>query len=75
MLGTNGLFARIGHAGYKPKDIVVLTDDSPHQRSQPTRKNIIDAMHWLVRDARPHDALFVHCAPCRYFRFILFDVG
>ncbi|KAJ7257089.1 peptidase C14 [Mycena rebaudengoi] len=50
----------VRHAGYKPKDIVVLTDDSPHQRSQPTRKNIIDAMHWLVRDARPHDALFVH---------------
>jgi hypothetical protein len=40
----------------------VLTDDSPYPRSQPTRKNIIDAMHWLVRDARPHDALFFHCA-------------
>ncbi|KAJ7664261.1 caspase domain-containing protein [Mycena rosella] len=46
--------------GYKAEDIVVLTDDSPHARSQPTRQNIIDAMHWLVRDARPHDALFFH---------------
>lgn len=72
MLGINGLSAWIGRAGYKAKDIVILTDDSPHERLQPTRKNIIDAMHWLVRDARPHDALFVHCASCR---FIPFDVG
>ncbi|KAJ7302298.1 caspase domain-containing protein [Mycena albidolilacea] len=50
----------VRRAGYKAKDIVILTDDSPHQRLQPTHKNIIDAMHWLVRDARPHDALFVH---------------
>ncbi|KAF7312076.1 hypothetical protein MIND_00219800 [Mycena indigotica] len=46
--------------GYKPEDIVVLTDDSPHQRAQPTRRNMIDAMHWLVKDARPHDSLFFH---------------
>ncbi|KAJ7115378.1 caspase domain-containing protein [Mycena epipterygia] len=50
----------IRRAGYKAEDIVVLTDDSPHPRSQPTRQNIIDAMQWLVRDARPHDALFFH---------------
>ncbi|KAJ7670750.1 peptidase C14, caspase domain-containing protein [Mycena polygramma] len=50
----------VRHAGYKAEDIVVLTDDSPHARSQPTRQNIIDAMRWLVRDARPHDALFFH---------------
>ncbi|KAJ6623271.1 caspase domain-containing protein [Mycena sp. CBHHK59/15] len=46
--------------GYKAEDIVILTDDAPHARSQPTRRNIIDAMRWLVRDARPHDALFFH---------------
>ncbi|KAJ7268509.1 caspase domain-containing protein [Mycena rebaudengoi] len=46
--------------GYRPEDIVVLTDDSPHRRSQPTRQNIIDAMRWLVRDAHMHDALFFH---------------
>ncbi|KAJ7912081.1 peptidase C14, caspase domain-containing protein [Mycena leptocephala] len=50
----------VRRGGYKAEDIVVLTDDSPYPRSQPTRKNIIDAMHWLVRDARPHDALFFH---------------
>ncbi|KAJ7073307.1 caspase domain-containing protein [Mycena belliarum] len=46
--------------GYKAEDIVVLTDDSPHPRAQPTRKNILDAMRWLVSDARPHDSLFFH---------------
>ncbi|KAF7327468.1 Histone acetyltransferase [Mycena kentingensis (nom. inval.)] len=50
----------VRQCGYKPENIVVLTDDSPHQRSLPTRRNIIDAMHWLVKDARPHDSLFFH---------------
>ncbi|KAJ6529206.1 caspase domain-containing protein [Mycena capillaripes] len=50
----------VRRAGYKAEDIVVLTDDSPYPRSQPTRKNIIEAMKWLVRDAHPHDALFFH---------------
>jgi uncharacterized caspase-like protein len=26
----------------------------------PTRANIIDAMKWLVKDARKHDSLFFH---------------
>ncbi|KAJ7734163.1 peptidase C14 [Mycena maculata] len=50
----------VRHAGYRAKDIVMLTDDCPHQRGQPTRQNIIDGMRWLMRDARPHDALFFH---------------
>ncbi|KAJ7034624.1 caspase domain-containing protein [Mycena alexandri] len=50
----------VRRAGYKAEDIVVLTDDSPHARGLPTRKNIIDAMHWLVRGAQTHDALFFH---------------
>ncbi|KAJ6628363.1 peptidase C14, caspase domain-containing protein [Mycena sp. CBHHK59/15] len=50
----------IRRAGYKAENIVLLTDESPRRRSQPTRKNIVDAMHWLVRDARPQDALFFH---------------
>ncbi|KAJ7084707.1 caspase domain-containing protein [Mycena epipterygia] len=50
----------IRRVGYKAEEIVVLTDDSPYPRSQPTRQNIIDAMQWLVRDARPHDTLFFH---------------
>ncbi|KAG8213122.1 metacaspase-1 [Butyriboletus roseoflavus] len=49
----------LGH-GYKEQDMVTLTDDSPHPRGQPTRQNMIDAMHWLVRDARPNDSIFFH---------------
>lgn len=47
--------------GYKKEDIVILTDDAPDPRSKPTRVNILDAMHWLVKDAQPNDSLFFHC--------------
>ncbi|KAJ7610116.1 caspase domain-containing protein [Roridomyces roridus] len=50
----------VEHAGYRPEEIVVLTDDSPNPRGQPTRKNMIKAMKWLVRGAKPDDALFFH---------------
>ncbi|KAH8100814.1 caspase domain-containing protein [Cristinia sonorae] len=46
--------------GYKQEDIVVLTDDAQNPRQIPTKKNIIDAMQWLVRGAQPNDALFLH---------------
>ncbi|KAI8973088.1 caspase domain-containing protein [Trametes punicea] len=46
--------------GYRAGDIEVLTDDSSDTRRLPTRNNIIDAMHRLVRDAHPHDSLFFH---------------
>lgn len=38
----------------------MLTDDSKNPREQPTRQNILDAMRWLVRNAKPHDSLFFH---------------
>ncbi|KAJ7615547.1 hypothetical protein FB45DRAFT_1035525 [Roridomyces roridus] len=38
----------VEHAGYWPEEIVVLTDDSPNPRGQPTRKNMIKAMKWLL---------------------------
>ena len=41
-------------------DMVVLTDDSPDPRSQPTKDNLLRAMKWLVSDVRPHDSLFFH---------------
>ncbi|KAJ7447781.1 caspase domain-containing protein [Mycena galericulata] len=50
----------VRHANYRPEDIVVLTDDCPHARGQPTRENMLDGMRWLVRGAQPHDALFFH---------------
>lgn len=45
---------------YKREDMVILTDDQQNPRSQPTKQNIIQAMHWLVKDAQPTDSLFFH---------------
>jgi len=50
----------INQYGYRKDDIVILTDDSPNPRQKPTRENIVQAMHWLVRGAAPHDSLFFH---------------
>ncbi|CZS92586.1 probable Metacaspase-1 [Rhynchosporium graminicola] len=38
--------------GYKRDDMVLLTDDQQNPMSQPTKQNILRAMHWLVKDAR-----------------------
>jgi len=46
--------------GYKQEDIVMLTDDAQNPRQLPTKQNILQAMQWLVRDARPNDSLFFH---------------
>jgi hypothetical protein len=46
--------------GYKREDMVLLTDDQSNPVMQPTRANIIRAMQWLVKDAQPNDALFLH---------------
>lgn len=40
--------------------MVILTDDQQNPMSQPTKQNILRAMHWLVKDARPNDSLFFH---------------
>ena len=50
----------VTHFGYKREDMVILTDDQQNPMSQPTKQNILRAMHWLVKDARPNDALFFH---------------
>ena len=34
-------------------------DDGEHE--DPTHSNIIDGIRWLVGDAQPGDALFMHC--------------
>jgi AMMECR1 domain-containing protein len=47
-------------ANYGFHEICILTDDSTDPRGQPTRKNMINGMKWLVRDARPGDAFFFH---------------
>ncbi|KAJ5692727.1 hypothetical protein N7462_002150 [Penicillium macrosclerotiorum] len=46
--------------GYRREDMVILTDDQRNPMSIPTKQNIIRAMHWLVKDAQPHDSLFIH---------------
>ncbi|KAK0305562.1 Ca(2+)-dependent cysteine protease [Friedmanniomyces endolithicus] len=45
---------------YKREDMVILTDDQQNAMSQPTKANILRAMHWLVKDARTNDSLFFH---------------
>ncbi|KAH0838887.1 putative metacaspase [Lanmaoa asiatica] len=46
--------------GFKEGDIVMLMDQTTNPRQMPTRKNVLDAMRWLVKDAKPHDSLFFH---------------
>lgn len=41
-------------------DMVILADDQQNTMSQPTKTNILRAMYWLVKDARPNDSLFIH---------------
>ena len=40
---------------------MILTDDNPDQTQHPTRQNMINAMQWLIHDAKCHDSLFFHC--------------
>lgn len=40
--------------------MVLLTDDQQNPMSQPTKANILRAMHWLVKDAQRNDSLFFH---------------
>ncbi|KAI8989470.1 peptidase C14 [Pilobolus umbonatus] len=42
--------------GFRADDMVILTDDQNNPKSLPTKRNIIEAMKWLVRDARPNDS-------------------
>jgi hypothetical protein len=53
--------------GYKREDMVTLTDDQQNPMSQPTKANILRAMHWLVKDARPNDSLFFHYSGASFF--------
>lgn len=46
--------------GYSYDDMVILTDDQRENARIPTRANIIRAMQWLVKDARPNDSYFFH---------------
>ncbi|KAF8873021.1 peptidase C14, caspase domain-containing protein [Gymnopilus junonius] len=47
--------------GFRSEDILLLTDDGHGRNSvQPTRKEMFNAMKWLVQGAHAHDSLFFH---------------
>lgn len=62
------------HFGYKREDMVILTDDQQNPMSQPTKQNILRAMHWLVKDARPNDSLFLHYSGKTAWQHILYAI-
>jgi hypothetical protein len=41
-------------------NIKILTDDIPNPTIQPNRKNILDAINWLVSDLKPGDNVYFH---------------
>jgi hypothetical protein len=47
---------------------MLLTDETRDPRRLPTRKNMIDAMYWLVNGAKMDDSLFFHCTDDHFFR-------
>lgn len=56
--------------GHHRDDMVILTDDQQTPTNQPTKQNILRAMHWLVKDARPNDSLFFHYSGNLLSRFV-----
>ncbi|KAG2030787.1 caspase domain-containing protein [Suillus americanus] len=45
---------------YAKEDIMVLTDEPYNLKYMPTKRNILSALRWLVKDAQPGDCLFFH---------------
>lgn len=45
---------------YAKEDIMVLTDEPYNLKYMPTKRNILSALRWLVKDAQPGDSLFFH---------------
>ncbi|XP_030539125.1 metacaspase-1-like isoform X2 [Rhodamnia argentea] len=39
--------------GFLEENILVLTEEEKDEHRRPTRKNILDAFQWLIRDCRP----------------------
>jgi len=53
------LLTKFGFSDSSDK-MVILTDDQKDPLKIPTRKNMINAMKWLVHDCKPGDSLFFH---------------
>lgn len=49
--------------GFQSQNILLLVDDGHGSSSslRPTRKEMFNAMQWLVKGAQMHDSLFFHC--------------
>lgn len=61
--------------GYPRENMVLLTDDQQNPKSQPTKANILRAMHWLVKDAKPNDSLFFHYSGKSVMNLLLFNLS
>ncbi|KDQ55375.1 hypothetical protein JAAARDRAFT_71254 [Jaapia argillacea MUCL 33604] len=46
--------------GFDHSHMVLLVDESRNPREIPTKQNMLDAMKWLVSDAKWGDSLFIH---------------
>ena len=55
---------------YQFTDVVILTDDNSDPSKLPTKRNMIAAFQWLVKDAQPNDSLFVHYSGHGISKFI-----
>jgi len=57
---VNNIKSLIQSRGFMEDQMLILTDDQRDSRGHPTRRNIIEGMHWLVSNAQPNDSLFFH---------------
>ncbi|KAJ3328564.1 hypothetical protein HDU93_001427, partial [Gonapodya sp. JEL0774] len=48
------------YAGYKPSQIVVMTEDARNPKFIPTYKNLIGGFRWLTQNNKAGDHLFMH---------------
>ena len=50
----------VQRSGYRRENIAILTHDQRDQMSQPTKENILRAMHWLVKGSQFNDSFFLY---------------
>jgi hypothetical protein len=57
-----------GNWNFEINEFCILTDDAKYPGGIPTKANILNAMKWLVEDARAGDSLFIHCECALYIQ-------
>ncbi|KAJ3054581.1 Ca(2+)-dependent cysteine protease [Rhizophlyctis rosea] len=45
---------------FAPQEVLIMTDDQQDATRIPTRENILNGFRWLVSNAQPGDAFFLH---------------